>query len=187
MEGKNEKKSVRQQIKTLKSTYSPSALLAMSHRVMEQVEQLEAFKLARCVMAYWSLPDEVDTHAFAERWRRQKQIVLPKVKGSLLELRLFEGEVSLEVGHHFGIMEPAGHLISDYRSIDFVVVPGIAFTAQGERLGRGGGYYDRLLPQLKGAFKAGVAFPFQVLEHLPVEEFDVRMDAVVWGKMQKPA
>jgi 5-formyltetrahydrofolate cyclo-ligase len=187
MEINKEKKILRKHIKSLKESYSSTELGAMSRQVMQQVEQLELFKVAKCVMVYWSLSDEVDTHAFVERWHRDKQIILPKVEGELLELRLFEGEKLLKVGRHFGIMEPAGALITDYSSIDFVVVPGVAFTAQGERLGRGGGYYDRLLPQLKGAFKAGVAFPFQVLEYLPVDGFDMKMDVVVWDKTQKPA
>jgi 5-formyltetrahydrofolate cyclo-ligase len=94
-----------------------------------------------------------------------------------LELRLYSGRDSLRVGA-YNILEPVGPVFSDYDSIDLAVVPGVAFTADGIRLGRGKGYYDRLLPRIK-ARKIGICFPFQILHSIPAESFDIRMDEVI--------
>ena len=78
----------------------------------------------------------------------------------------------------YGIEEPTGELFTDYAAIDFVAVPGVAFDNAGNRLGRGKGYYDRLLPRLT-AFKAGICFPFQLVKEVPAEPFDIRMDIII--------
>ena len=66
-----------------------------------------------------------------------------------------------------------------FLSIELVVVPGMAFDKQGHRLGRGKGYYDRLLPKLTNAYKLGVCFPYQYIEEVPTDEHDIRMDEVL--------
>ena len=93
-----------------------------------------------------------------------------------LELRTFTGE--LQEGR-FGIMEPVGQLFEDYDQIDLVVVPGMAFSKVGHRLGRGKGYYDRLLPKLTRAKKIGICFPYQVVKYVPIFPEDVRMDRII--------
>ena len=84
-----------------------------------------------------------------------------------------------EVDTHDGIEEPTGTLFTDYAAIDFIAVPGVAFDRNGNRLGRGKGYYDRLLPRIPSAYKAGICFPFQLVEEVPAEPFDIRMDEVI--------
>ena len=123
------------------------------------------------------MKDEVQTHDFIEKWSKNKRILLPVVVENDLELRLYSGTQSLCIGS-YGIEEPVGKAFTDYHSIDLVVVPGVAFDASGHRLGRGKGYYDRLLPHIP-AYKAGICFPFQLVEEVPSEEFDIRMDAVI--------
>ena len=99
--------------------------------------------------------------------------------GESLELRVY-APAHLSPGS-FGILEPAtGSLFTDYDRIDLAVVPGMAFDRKGNRLGRGKGFYDRLLPLLK-APKAGICFPFQLVEAVPVEPFDTPMDYVICG------
>lgn len=97
------------------------------------------------VLLYYSLKDEVDTHEFVRKWSREKRILLPVVVGDDLELRVYTGPEDLATGS-YGIEEPTGELFTDYAAIDFVAVPGVAFDNAGNRLGRGKGYYDRLLP-----------------------------------------
>ena len=64
-------------------------------------------------------------------------------------------------------------------AIDLIIVPGVGFDRQGNRLGRGKGYYDRLLPRIPSAYKIGICFPFQLVEEIPAEPFDIRMDEIV--------
>lgn len=109
-----------------------------------------------------------------------KQVLLPVVDGSDLVLKCYERPASLREGA-FHIMEPIGEPfpVSRYAEIDLAVIPGMAFDRAGHRLGRGKGYYDRLLPRLPKAYKLGVCFPFQLLDSIPCEEHDVVMDDVV--------
>ena len=119
------------------------------------------------------MKDEVQTHAFIEKWSRSKRIILPVVTGDELELRVYAGPQDLAIGS-YGIAEPTGAPFTDY----LAVIPGVAFDRYGHRLGRGKGYYDRLLPQIP-APKVGICFPFQLIEEVPAEAFDFRMDTII--------
>ncbi len=172
-----EKKALRKHIAELKGLMDASDLSAASERLLRHVEQSVRFQEARTVLCYYSLPDEVQTHAFVERWKDEKRILLPAVKGDDLELRCYTGLQDLKTGAYH-IEEPTGRMFTDYDSVDLVLVPGVSFDATGARLGRGKGYYDRLLPKLS-AYNIGMCFDFQVSPHVPCEPFDRRMDAVV--------
>lgn len=116
------------------------------------VTALPEVRSARRVLGFNSLKGEPDTGPFVE-WCREsgKQLTFPEA-------------------------EP----LPDPSTYDLVVVPGVAFTERGDRLGRGGGWYDRLLPQLRpDCATVGVAFDIQVLPELPVEPHDARVDVVV--------
>ena len=78
----------------------------------------------------------------------------------------------------FGIEEPTGPEINNLSNIDLVIVPGMAFDMKGNRLGRGKGYYDKLLRKMR-CYKIGVCYNFQLLENIPVEEHDFPMDMVI--------
>ncbi|EJW99876.1 5-formyltetrahydrofolate cyclo-ligase [gut metagenome] len=95
-----------------------------------------------------------------------------------MELHRYTGPQNLVVGS-YGILEPIGEAIQTYTSIDLIIVPGMAFDKQGHRLGRGKGYYDRLLPKIPQAYKIGICFPFQLLEEIPTEPFDICMDEIL--------
>lgn len=127
-------------------------------------------------MLYYSLPDEVQTHTFIERWSREKKIVLPVVRGSELDLYLYRGTDDLQKGS-FGISEPTGQQWEELSAIGLALVPGVAFDTAGNRLGRGKGYYDRFLPRLQ-AHKIGICFGFQVMDEILVDAFDQPMDEV---------
>lgn len=145
---------------------------------MAAVEAHPAFQGAATVLLFYPLPDEPDTRPLLERWGGQKCLLLPAVTGNDLELRLYESSRPLSMGR-FGIAEPAGPAFTDYAAIDLVLVPGVAFDAQGHRLGRGKGYYDRFLPRIPQAYKIGVCFAYQFVENVPTEPFDIRMDEVI--------
>lgn len=130
------------------------------------------------MLLYHSLRDEVDTHGFIEKWWTRKRILLPVVVGDDLELRRYTGADSLAIGA-YGISEPVGKPFADYGSITLAVIPGVAFDAAGNRLGRGRGYYDRFLPRIPNACKVGVCFPFQLVDAVPAEPFDIRMDIII--------
>ena len=84
----------------------------------------------------------------------------------------------LRMSDRYDILEPDGEPFTEYASIDLAVIPGMAFTLDGERLGRGKGYYDRLLAKMPMVYKLGLCFPFQILDAIPTDENDVLMDEV---------
>ncbi len=172
------KKELRKHIALLKTQLCTSTMhQSQSAEILAALEAHPAFRAAHIVLLYYSLKDEVDTHEFVRKWSREKRILLPVVVGDDLELRVYTGPEDLATGS-YGIEEPTGELFTDYAAIDFVAVPGVAFDNAGNRLGRGKGYYDRLLPRLT-AFKAGICFPFQLVEEVPAEPFDIRMDTII--------
>ncbi len=145
---------------------------------MAVLEAHPAFKTASTILIYHSLPDEVDTHDFIEKWYNAKRLLLPVVVGDELEIRLYTGSTDLSIGS-YGISEPIGDVFSDYANIELAIIPGMAFDFNGNRLGRGKGYYDRLLPKLPHTYKIGVCFPYQMVREIPAESFDIRMDEVI--------
>ncbi len=173
-----EKKAIRKQIRELKMRYSLEEKKQMSLSVWQQVEQSAVFQKSQIVLAYWSMDDEVYTHDFVCKWARQKTILLPCVRGDELEVRYFEGQEKLVAGEGYAIPEPVGQLFEDLSRIDLVLVPGVAFDRLQNRLGRGKGYYDKILSQTN-TYKLGVCFDFQFLDQLPVEEHDIKMSQVI--------
>lgn len=174
---KERKRQLRKQIAQDKTRYCNSELKDLSADILARLEMHPAFQKATTVLLYHSLKDEVQTHSFIEKWSREKRIILPVVVGEELELRCYTGEQDLAIGA-YGISEPTGEIFTDYESIDLAIVPGVAFDTAGHRLGRGKGYYDRLLPHIE-AFKIGICFPFQLIEEVPAEPFDICMNTII--------
>lgn len=174
---KERKRQLRKQIAQDKTRYCNSELKDLSADILTRLEMHPAFQKATTVLLYHSLKDEVQTHSFIEKWSGEKRIILPVVVGDELELRLYTGPQDLAVGA-YGISEPTGEIFTDYESIDLAIVPGVAFDTAGHRLGRGKGYYDRLLPHIE-AFKIGICFPFQLIEEVPAEPFDICMNTII--------
>ena len=136
-------------------------------------------------MGYLAMPSEVNLDELLARWIHDGLCVsAPRVDwnaGLLISARLLDLDNSLEVRQR-QVREPsAGEAIS-LEKIDLVLVPGLAFDRRARRLGRGGGFYDRFLADLRRvshAWIVGVAFDEQIASDLPMEEHDIAMDAIV--------
>ena len=166
-------------MRELKRAVPMEEKLRRSEAVMRRVEELAEFRRAKVVLLYWSMADEVQTHAFVERWYREKTLLLPCVQGDDLVLRQYTGPECMVSGEQFGIGEPTGPEWTDLGAVELIVVPGVAFDSEGNRMGRGRGFYDRLLKSTPRATKVGVAYDFQLLDHIVTEPHDVRMDRVI--------
>lgn len=155
---------------------------AASERIFRQVEQCEEFRCAEVVALYCALPDEPATERVIARWLQLgKRVVVPRVEGDAM--RFFRYDPTTQIVGSFGIEEPGdGAVLCGPAEIDLMVVPGVAFTAQGDRMGRGRGYYDKYLSQSDfRAYTIGVGYAHQLVDSLPVEEHDRRLDKVVVG------
>lgn len=173
-----QKKEIRKYIKQLKKEYTLEDKKAKSKIIFEQVEQWDEFQKSKTLMAYWSMDDEVYTHDFVLKWFQTKTIILPSVKGDELELRVFKGMDDMTEGAAFGIKEPKELYKKELDQIDLVIVPGVAFDKKNNRLGRGKAYYDKLLSKTS-ALKVGVCFDFQMLDSVPADQYDIKMDRII--------
>ncbi|MGZ2370849.1 5-formyltetrahydrofolate cyclo-ligase [Ancylomarina sp. YFZ004] len=173
-----EKKRIRRDIRSLKNAISLEEKTRRSIVILENVEQLPEFIDAKTVMLYWAMGDEVQTSDFVIKWSASKRVILPCVNGNDLDLRIFRGVEDLIAGENFGIPEPSGELYTDYEDIDLILIPGVAFDVDNNRMGRGKAYYDKLLASLS-AYKLGVCFNFQMLKAVPTDEHDIRMDQII--------
>ena len=173
-----EKERIRKYIINEKRKYSRVHLKNFSDNILSKLENKEVFQRANIIFMYWSLPGEVDTHDFINKWGFQKSILLPVINGNSLDLKLFEGMHKLKKNNRFNIFEPTGKIFNDLDIIDLAIIPGMAFDKNMNRMGRGKGYYDRLLNSLK-SIKIGICFPFQLLDQIPVDRFDIKMDEVI--------
>ena len=172
----SEKELIREKIKKKKQQLTDKEKEIEAANVFEKIEALPEFENARSVMIYWSMPDELPTHNFIIRWSKKKTMLLPVVKGEDMLIKPFSTKEELKQGS-LGIWEPDTQ--KEYlNSIDLVIVPGVAFDRDKSRLGRGKGYYDRYFIN-KRIVKIGVCFDFQLLESIPIDSFDIKMDKVV--------
>ena len=153
--------------------------LMASDKVFEKLERTAAFLLAEKILMYHSLPDELETHRFLKKWASKKNFFLPRVNGVNLEILPYE-ETRLELGS-FHIEEPTGTKTVSPDELELIIVPGVAFDRKGHRLGRGKGFYDRLLNQTQ-ATTIGIGYEFQLMDSIPVEEHDMPMDMVITQK-----
>jgi 5-formyltetrahydrofolate cyclo-ligase len=172
------KKDLRIHIKELKKKQSAERLKEWSQSALLALESHPLFICAQTVLCYYSLGDEIDTHDFISRWSKKKNILLPVVHGDILELHLYNNEL---IKGTFGIYEPTSKATDNYDQIDLAIIPGVAFDLHGARLGRGKGYYDRLLPLIK-AYKIGLCFGFQKVENIFTEPHDIPMDEIITEK-----
>ncbi len=174
------KKELRGHIKLLKTKYTPRQLQTWSEEICCQIKNLSVWQSAKTVMLYNALPDEVNTKQLLDE--QSKIILLPAVEENDLIIRTYEENDNFRKGS-YGIQEPTGEIFNELNTIDLIVIPGIAFDQNMNRMGRGKGYYDRFLPQTK-AVKIGICFDFQLMENIQAEDFDVKMDLIITPSKQ---
>lgn len=145
---------------------------------------VDAFRHANVVMLYMPLAREVDlTPAAIRCFQLGKTVCVPRVDWDRhdmtpVEVSSFDDHV-MDVDIH-GLRQPRDGRPVLLSLIDIVVVPGLAFDTQGNRLGRGGGFYDRFLTRIRpGCTRIGLGFDFQIVDHVPVNERDMSVDIVV--------
>ena len=174
------KQELRAQMREMQHSTAANARFELSAPILRRLAVHPRFVRAHTVALYHALAGEVDTHDFIRYWGTRKRILLPVTCGHNLELRPYQPGMPMNTGP-YGIMEPQGEAFSNYADIDLIVVPGLAFDAQGHRLGHGKGYYDRLLLTLQpyNVYKIGMCFEYQKVAQVPTEEHDIAMDEVL--------
>ena len=179
------KDSLRRQLKAKLEALGSEERHKRSLLVEHKLFNLESFRKAACVCFYVSTPFEVDTAFMIDRALREgKKVLVPLTDLQKRQLYFYEikdRQEDLAQGA-FGIMEPRPGTtrLADPDEAGCVIVPGVVFDTLNNRIGRGKGFYDRFLGGLRpGVVKVGLAFSFQVVERIPAEDRDMKMDLVL--------
>lgn len=156
---------------------------AESECICRQIIATNEWQDARTVWLYASMPDEVNLTLLMQHAAQSgKRIVLPVVDGDNLLIRHYEPEHTSMSGV-YNIEEPTSlcPTLDNLDEIDIAIIPGRAFTHDGERMGRGKGFYDRILASLRCP-KWGVAFSCQIVDSLSTDPWDITLDNVFYPK-----
>ena len=175
-----EKKQLRNEVRRRIKSMTAEEKDLHGRSICRILEKHPRFRKAKTILFFWSLPDEVNLHPLIEKWGRKKKILLPVVIGDDTEIRLFTEVDKMQEGA-FDILEPVGERFEDYSTIDLAIIPGMAFDLSGHRLGRGKGYYDKLLKKIE-CYKLAVCFPCQIFPSIPQEEWDEVVNEVEYGE-----
>ncbi len=171
-----DKQTVRSKIRATKALLTASEKKAAAESVWAMLENTAAFMMSDHILMYHSLADELDTHGLLKKWCRSKRFYLPRVNGVNLDILPFDPDTLEEGAYH--IMEPSGSETTPLSTIEMIIVPAVAYDVRGNRVGRGKGFYDRLLADAK-AMKVGVGYDFQVVDEIDAEPHDVGVDVVI--------
>jgi len=177
------KKDIRSTILKKRGSMPLSEVQKKSKLIKEHVFHMEEFKEAKTILFYVSYDNEVDTHEMIkESLGMKKHVVVPKTdmnNRTIICSSLTKWNDLLSGAYN--ILEPRRECVNEVspESIDLIIIPGVAFDCQGNRIGHGMGYYDRLLQKKMSAHRLGLAFELQIVESIPSEKHDVKVEKIV--------
>jgi 5-formyltetrahydrofolate cyclo-ligase len=177
-----EKESFRKTVRARVASIDTNIRKELSHQVLSRLANQDAWINAGLILGYLALKDEVDLlPALEAAWAAGKTVALPRyIEGEGIYCAATAPAHNREfVKGAFGILEPPGDWpMVALNQLDFILVPGVAFDLRGKRLGRGKGFYDRLLARAPG-IKCGVALDEQIVDELPAEDHDISMNVIL--------
>ena len=162
-------------------------VLKKSDEIISRLQKLPSFMGASTILTYISFGTEVNTHGLIKSMLTDKNIkvLVPVVSDRekrLLSFTTLNDWADLTTGT-YGILEPreSTRVLRPSEDLDLALIPGLVFDLEGNRIGYGGGYFDRLLRTITGK-KVGLAYDFQVLDHVPYERYDEQVNIVLTDK-----
>lgn len=151
-------------------------------RIFHLVTESEEYKKAGVIFIYVSYNHEADTHSIICRaLKDNKTVCVPKIISKLHGMKAVQIKSFKELKPGaYGILEPENNCGIDAENIDLVILPGLAFDADGGRLGYGAGFYDRFLCGLRDDAKLiGIGYKFQIVNKVPMESYDHRIHRII--------
>ena len=179
--GKNDEKNlIRKQMKQLRADMTRTERFEKSMQVFEQLITVPEFKRADRIYTYVIMDNEIDTIMLIDySLSLEKRVFVPRVSGKDMEFYEISDISELNPGY-MGIYEPdINGKEPDYSRTGFMCMPGLAFDRSYNRIGYGGGFYDRYLSVENKLYKAALAYEAQLLESIPAQDGDVRPDMIV--------
>ena len=176
-----DKKALRREIREKKRAMTEEEIASRSEKLGQLFAQSEAYRKAKTVYGYLPYNQEVRTVPMLERALREgKRVAVPKIYGDTMKF-LYLDDLSRVEKNDMGIPEPiADTPVADDKTA-LVLMPGLAFTKRGDRMGYGGGFYDRFLAEEPDHPTLALCYDFQMVDSLPTEEFDIPVDTVLWA------
>ena len=174
---RKEKQAIRALVEQKRRIYPAEQAQADAEAIMAQLENMRWFRDAQTVMIYYPIHNEVDLRPILKRYEGQKTFLLPVTHRDSLEPRRYDGEDMMRRGKYH-VPEPQTSPWSG--KIDLILVPGVVFDPLCNRIGRGGGFYDKFLKKHHKVHQIGVCYDFQLKRHeLPHNMFDHPVDRVI--------
>ena len=175
------KNTIRKQIAAQRARLDVAWITKSSQHIATKVQAHSLFNASQTIALYSALPGEVDLqHLFKPCWQQKKRTCVPVFEAETNQYVF--AEITPDTALHLGryqIPEPSNPQVISLEEIDLMLVPGVAFNPNtGDRLGRGGGYYDRLLASFSG-HTFGIGFSFQLFNSIPIEPTDQPVNALV--------
>lgn len=172
-----EKARLRKQLLDQREGLSLDFIKIASSKIQDNLRKVGFYRNARSIGGYFSIGSEVRTQdILQEILNAGKNLSIPKVEKKDLVFKKISNFSDLEVGN-FAVMEPKNRC-EEIRKHDVILVPAVATTRDGYRLGYGFGYYDRYLSD-KSAKKVALSYTKQVIKSIPHDGHDIRMDCIV--------
>ncbi len=176
----DEKNLIRKQMKQLRADMTRTERFEKSMQIFEKLITVPEFKRADRIYTYVSMDNEIDTIMLIDySLSIEKRVFVPRVSGKDMEFYEISDISELSPGY-MGIYEPdINGKEPDYSRTGFMCMPGLAFDRSYNRIGYGGGFYDRYLSVENKLYKAALAYEAQLLESIPAQDGDVRPDMIV--------
>jgi 5-formyltetrahydrofolate cyclo-ligase len=175
---------IRKGMKEKRMAMTLAEVMEKSHVILEQFFKTPAYLESDTIFTYVSVKNEVDTTPLIQQAiKDHKQIAVPKVTGKrTLTFYYITSFEDLEPAK-FNLLEPKENCELAIKSPEIIVIPGLAFDKNKNRLGYGGGFYDSYLAQHQGGQKVGLTYDFQIIEEVPVNDHDILLDMVISEKI----
>ena len=156
--------------------------------IKEKLKETKFYKNSTNIFIYIGFGSEIDTKEYIKEFLSEgKNVFVPRIKDNIMEAVKIDS-ISDLVKNKYGIPEPSYNLYKTSdgsKNIDLIIVPGLAFDITGGRLGYGGGYYDRYLEdKFKNIPKIALAYDFQVINNVPTDKHDIRVDYIITEKRE---
>lgn len=179
MESPDKKTELRSQVKDLRRALLPCEKAVMDEKILNHLLSLDSVRHAPCIYVYVSFGIEVDTKVLLDRlWKLGKRVAVPRVEGKEISFYYITSMEDLRPGC-MGILEPVPGCEAAGSSAAPLIAPGLAFTEAGERIGYGGGFYDRFFEREPEHLRIGVAYPFQIFPELETGPCDIPVHTVI--------
>ena len=176
-----DKASLRKTIREKKRAMTPEQIEIASQKLGELFAKCDAYQKAKTIYGYLPYNQEVRTVPILEQALRDgKRVAVPKIYGDIMKF-IYLDDLSKVEKNGMGIPEPVFDEPVAEDQTALVLMPGLAFTKSGDRMGYGGGFYDRFLAEEPDHPTLALCYDFQVVESLPTEEFDIPVDTVLWA------